>query len=120
MVDEKNAPDAEAAAAAAGRTEEEILEPRSKYEMIMMAAAEASRLNEESRRKGTKISRKVTLEALKRVSEGKVKAVVTTRAAAPRGRPLMPLTESPDSLFSNPPLIPLSTPDEPDSPADTE
>ena len=55
---------------------EETLEPRSKYERIMLAAAEASRLNEEMRRKGIKLDNKVTIEAIKRVDEGKVKGVL--------------------------------------------
>jgi len=57
-------------------TQEEVLEPKSKYERIMVAALEASRLNDEIRRKGTKLPNKVTTEAIKRVFEGKVKALV--------------------------------------------
>ena len=55
---------------------EEIYTPTSKYERIMLAAVEAARLNEEVRRKGIKLDHKVTLEALKRVDEGKVKGVI--------------------------------------------
>lgn len=62
--------------------EEEILEPQSKYERIMLAAAEATRLNEEIRRKGIDIKGKVTSEALKRVDEGKVKGVLRPKTAA--------------------------------------
>jgi DNA-directed RNA polymerase subunit K/omega len=93
------APEAEPAAT------EEILEPRSKYERIMMAAAEASRLNEETRRKGTKLDRKVTLEALKRVDEGKVKAVIGGRGleAEPRA-PARP-EATVETLFLSPPLL---------------
>ncbi len=54
---------------------EGMFSPRSKYERIMLAAAEAARLNEEVRRKGIKLDQKVTLEALKRVDEGKVKGI---------------------------------------------
>ncbi len=57
---------------------EEIVKPSSKYERIMMAAAEAARLNEMGfgRREGEKSATKVTIEALRRVDEGKVKVLV--------------------------------------------
>jgi hypothetical protein len=84
--------------------EREFLVPRSKYERIMMAAAEASRLNEETRRKGTKLERKVTLEALKRVDEGKVKAVSGGKGL--EVEPRRPRTEpTVDTLFLSPPLL---------------
>lgn len=118
MVDEKETPPEQQESASA-QPEEEIAIPQSKYELIMMAAAEASRLNEETRRKGTKLNQKVTLEALKRVRDGKVKAVITTKTVFTRGKPLMPLTDSPDALFGNPPLIPLA-PDEAESAEDAE
>jgi len=56
--------------------DEEFTAPRTKYERIMLAALEAARLNEEIRRKGTKLDHKVTLEALRRVDEGKVKGIL--------------------------------------------
>ncbi len=55
---------------------EETFAPRSKYERIMLAAAEAGRLNEEMRRKGIKLDHKVTIEAVLRVDEGKVRGTV--------------------------------------------
>jgi DNA-directed RNA polymerase subunit K/omega len=102
-----------------GGYEEEITQPRSKYELIMMASAEASRLNEEVRRKGTKLGQKVTLEALKRVREGKVKAVITVKPAViVHAKPLTTITvDSPDALFGNPPLLPIDGPDAPERPA---
>jgi DNA-directed RNA polymerase subunit K/omega len=84
--------------------EREITEPRSKYERIMMAAAEATRLNEEIRRKGTKLDRKVTLEALKRVDEGKVKAVLGGKGLVAGPRPPRP-EPTVDTLFMSPPLL---------------
>jgi hypothetical protein len=84
--------------------EREITVPRSKYERIMMAAAEATRLNEETRRKGTKLDRKVTLEALKRVDEGKVKAVAGGKGLEVEPRPTRPATTV-DTLFISPPLM---------------
>jgi DNA-directed RNA polymerase subunit K/omega len=84
--------------------EREITEPRTKYERIMMAAAEATRLNEEIRRKGTKLDRKVTLEALKRVDEGKVKAVLGGRGLEAGPRPVRPATTV-ETLFMSPPLM---------------
>jgi len=84
--------------------EREITEPRSKYERIMMAAAEATRLNEEMRRKGTKLDRKVTLEALKRVDEGKVKAVLGGKGLEAGPRPSRP-EPTVDTLFMTPPLL---------------
>jgi hypothetical protein len=84
--------------------EEEILEPSSKYERIMIAALEATRLNEEIRRKGTKLQHKVTTEAIKRVLEGKVKAVILPKIVideeqAPAPQP----PSSRDALFGTPP-----------------
>ncbi len=83
--------------------EEGTLEsPSNKYERIMMAAAEAARLNEEMRRKGTKYEHKVTIEALKRVDEGKVKSVVENQEALARAKAM---TESPaDTFFMTAPL----------------
>ncbi len=75
-----------------------IFGPRSKYERIMLAAAEAGRLNEEMRRKGIKLDNKVTIEAIKRVDEGKVKGVyrepveVEEEAPAP---PILGMAASP-------------------------
>lgn len=100
-----------------GGYEEEITTPHSKYELIMMAAAEANRLNEEVRRKGTKLGQKVTLEALKRVREGKVKAVGTVKAPVVHAKPLTITADSPDTLFGNPPLLPLDGSDAPEQPA---
>lgn len=117
MADEKGTPlEEQKPVSGNGDIEEEITEPQSKYELIMMAAAEASRLNEESRRKGTKLSQKVTLEALRRVRDRKVKAVITVKAPITLGKPLMPATESPDTLFGNPPLLPLDRPGLPELP----
>ncbi len=80
-------------------------EPRSKYERIMLAAAEASRLNEEMRRKGIKLDNKVTIEAIKRVDEGKVKGVLRESVEVEE-EVLTPLTpEAPAGpLFEEPPL----------------
>ena len=79
----------------------------------MIAALEATRLNEEMRRKGTKLQHKVTTEAIKRVLEGKVKAVVLPKTAMAEEEP--PAPQPPalrDTLFGSP---------EPDAePADTE
>jgi DNA-directed RNA polymerase subunit K/omega len=101
-----------------GGGDEEIIQPKSKYELIMMASAEASRLNEEVRRKGTKLGQKVTLEALKRVREGKVKAVVTVKTAVVVHAKTLTITaDSPDALFGNPPLLSLDRPDAPERPA---
>ena len=92
-------PTPEAAGEAAG---EEALEiPANKYERIMMAAAEASRLNEELRRKGIKTDRKVTLEALKRVDEGKVKAILENRESLARTKALR--EAPPETFFMTPP-----------------
>ena len=88
-----------------GRTaEREITMPQSKYERIMMAAAEATRLNEEIRRKGTKLDRKVTIEALKRVDEGKVKSVVGGKGLEVEPRPVRP-EATVETLFMSPPLL---------------
>ena len=84
--------------------EREIIVPRTKYERIMMAAAEATRLNEEIRRKGTKLDRKVTLEALKRVDEGKVKGVLGGKGLEAAPRPSRP-EPTVDTLFMSPPLM---------------
>ncbi|MBD3236301.1 MAG: hypothetical protein GF330_06345 [Candidatus Eisenbacteria bacterium] len=113
MVDEERDPTTEEQQPAdESQTEEEIVEPRSKYELIMMAAAEATRLNdeirtksdEELRRKGINVEGKVTLEALRRVREGKVKAVVhhgiLRRPAPPTPAPETPMHEG---LFFTPP-----------------
>ena len=97
--------------------DEEITHPKSKYELIMMASAEASRLNEEVRRKGTKLGQKVTLEALKRVREGKVKAVITVKPVVVHAKTLTISADSPDALFGNPPLLPLDGQDAPERPA---
>jgi len=106
MVDEKNLP---AEGQSANEPEEEIeaeyTVPQSKYELIMMAAAEATRLNEEVRRKGIKLDRKVTLLALERVREGKVKAVVPARISLERSKPVPPPPDATQALFSNPPLV---------------
>jgi len=85
-------------------SEREITIPHSKYERIMMAAAEATRLNEEIRRKGTKLDRKVTIEALKRVDEGKVKAVVGGKGLEVEPRPVRP-EATVETLFMSPPLL---------------
>ena len=88
------------AAAEETRNEEEVLEtPSSKYERIMMAAAEASRLNEESRRKGTKFDHKVTIEALKRVDEGKVKAVLGGKGILSAPTPPSSQSAPPETIF---------------------
>ena len=81
---------------------EELFEPQTKYERIMLAAAEAARLNEEMRRKGTKLDHKVTIEAVKRVDEGKVKAAFR-RPGTILERPA-PAPETPRTpLFSDAP-----------------
>ena len=85
--------------AAAG---EEILTPTSKYQRIMLAAVEAARLNEEVRRKGIKLDHKVTLEALKRVDEGKVKGVLPAPGAAEEEEKLASATAPRDMLFASP------------------
>ena len=61
---------------AEGAGAEDTFAPRSKYERIMLAAAEAGRLNEEMRRKGIKLDHKVTIEAVLRVDGGKVRGTV--------------------------------------------
>lgn len=89
---------------------EEIVTPRSKYELIMMAAAEASRLNEEIRtksdedlrRRGIDVQGMVTIEALKRVREGKVKVVVQKAMAGPKVEPGMPSDLLREGLFFSP------------------
>ncbi len=103
MVEEKETPEEKQEVAS---TQEEVSSPRSKYERIMLAAAEASRLNEEVRRKGTKLDHKVTIEALKRVAEGKVKGVIGGKEPEPEAKvPLARLDTAGDMLFMNPPLL---------------
>ncbi len=79
--------------------------PRRKYERIMLAAAEATRLNEEIRRKGTKLGAKVTVEALKRVDEGKVAIELRGASPAPADEeiPADPIPEIPSSTLFAPP-----------------
>lgn len=108
MTDEKKEQETPTGATETGAAPEassEITKPRSKYERIMMAAAEATRLNEEMRRKGTKLERKVTLEALKRVDEGKVKSVVGGRDLEAEPRPAPRPETTAESLFLPPPLL---------------
>ena len=115
MVDEERDPAAEEQTPAdASPSEEEIVVPRSKFELIMMASAEATRLNEEIRsksddelrRKGINIEGKITLEALRRVREGKVKAIMRKGGGLlrPPTRPA-PTTTAPtaEGLFFSPP-----------------
>jgi len=87
--------------------DEEVLEtPANKYERIMMAAAEASRLNEEMRRKGVKLDRKVTIEALRRVDEGRVKAVLENKDSLERKREeIAAKSGPPGTFFLNPPSL---------------
>jgi DNA-directed RNA polymerase subunit K/omega len=80
---------------------EEILTPRNKYERIMLAASEAARLNEEVRRKGIKLDHKVTLEALKRVDEGKVKGILPHQEA-PEDVEKLAASAPRDMLFASP------------------
>ena len=79
--------------------------PRRKYERIMLAAAEATRLNEEIRRKGTKLGAKVTVEALRRVDEGKVAFESRGAQTAPTEEevPADPIPEIPSSTLFAPP-----------------
>lgn len=96
--------------------EGELLIPKSKYERIMLAAAEATRLNEEIRRKGIDIKGKITAEALRRVDEGKVKGIL---------RPKSTILEPPAPREATPPpgdmLFGLQGPDlEPAPPAEDE
>ena len=98
-------------------------DPRRKYERIMLAAAEATRLNEEIRRKGTKLSSKVTIEALRRVDEGKVRSEMRDPA-----RPITeevvvvdPIPEIPSStLFAPPPETETDSEEETDASTKTE
>jgi len=120
MADEKTTPDEQTQAEQpeAAQSQEEQLEqeageeaieiPSNKYERVMMAAAEASRLNEEMRRKGTKLEGKLTLAALERVDDRKVKAVIGGKEPAGRRRVPLPPREAPsrDTLFGSPPLVP--------------
>ena len=98
-------------------------DPRRKYERIMLAAAEATRLNEEIRRKGTKLANKVTIEALKRVDEGKVKSVMRD-PSKPASEPEVivdPIPEIPSStLFAPPPEPETDTDSEAETDASTK
>ena len=69
------------------------------------------------RRKGTKLDQKVTLEALKRVRRGQGEVGRHRQAAGRAAKPLTITAESPDTLFGNPPLLPLDRPDAPEQPA---
>ncbi len=86
--------------------DEEVLIPTNKYERVMIAALEATRLNEEIQRKGIKLPNKVTTEAINRVRDGKVKAVIT-RPSSILDRPTPAAAAPPeptrDSLFAPPP-----------------
>jgi len=86
------------------RSESLQLDPRRKYERIMLAAAEATRLNEEVRRKGIKLGSKVTIEALKRVDEGKVKGELRGSISMPpeEEAPADPIPEIPSSTLFAP------------------
>ena len=95
--------------------EEEAVEPQSKYERIMLAAAEAARLNEERRRKGIKIEGKI---ALRRVDEGKVKAVFPEKPATPAPAFAPPPEAPQDTLFLDQP--PVKEEDEPTEEAETK
>jgi len=102
MVDESkeiSAPEAAEAEVGAEPAADEIIVPQTKYEMIMMAAAEATRLNEEMRRKGIKVEGKVTLEALRRVRDGKVKAVLQRGLLFTRSEAAAPVEPLRDALF---------------------
>lgn len=124
MADEKTTPEEQPRdeQAAAPESQEEQLEqeaeeeaieaPANKYERVMMAAAEAARLNEEARCKGIKVEDKITLAALQRVAEGKVKVIVGGKEPPSRQRVPLPPREpaSRDTLFSNPPLVPEGSP----------
>lgn len=83
---------------------EEILTPTSKYLRIMLAAVEAGRLNEEVRRKGIKLDHKVTLEALKRVDEGKVKGILAQPKVNEEEERLASAAAPRDMLFASPSL----------------
>ncbi len=94
-----------------GRTEatepeennERVAELRNKYERVMLAAAEATRLNEEIRRKGIKVDSKIAMEAIRRVAEGKVKGVFPARGAPPEAEPGPSPETSRETLFRTPP-----------------
>ncbi|MFH1144748.1 MAG: hypothetical protein V1774_09420 [Candidatus Eisenbacteria bacterium] len=107
MQDEERQAPAEGVDAPSEKTAgDEFLEsPGNKYERIMMAAAEASRLNEEMRRKGVKLDRKVTIEALKRVDEGRVKAVLSNAEIESRARAALAAERPPETFFMSPPLL---------------
>ena len=117
MIDEEKDLAADGAPSEEGE-EEEIVAPRNKYELIMMAAAEAARLNDEMRsksddelkRRGIDIQGKVTLQALRRVREGRVKVVAKPGSLA-RVEPGMPGQSLAEGLFFTPP--PPPTPEEP-------
>ena len=98
--------------------EEEAVEPQSKYERIMLAAAEAARLNEEKRRKGIKIEGKIALEAIRRVNEGKVKAVFPEKPATPPPAFAPPAEVPQDTLFLDQP--PVKEEDKPTEEAETK
>lgn len=112
MVDEERDPSAKDQPQADDPQDEEIVEPQSKYELIMMAAAEAARLNDEirsrsedeMRRKGINVEGKIALEALRRVREGKVKAVMRKSILHPIAPPApAPSSPKPKGLFFSPP-----------------
>jgi len=105
--EEKQTPAEEQEQKAPPAANDEAIEiPANKYERIMMAAAEASRLNEEMRRKGIKIDRKVTIEALKRVDERRVKAVLENKESLERTREALAKAGPPETFFLNP--LPMS------------
>ena len=83
---------------------EELLMPTSKYQRIALAAVEAARLNEEVRRKGIRLDHKVTLEALKRVDEGKVKGVLARLGTTAQAEKLAAAAAPRDMLFASPSL----------------
>jgi hypothetical protein len=86
---------------------DETFAPRSKYERIMIAAAEAGRLNEEMRRKGIKLDHKVTIEAVLRVDEGKVKGTLREYEGVQEA-PAPHIPEMPASPLFGEPSAPLS------------
>jgi DNA-directed RNA polymerase subunit K/omega len=102
------------------KADEEIARLRSKYERVMLAAAEATRLNEEIRRKGIKVDTKIATEAIRRVAEGKVKGVFPERGAPPEAEP-GPSPETPrETLFSTPPSEDEAAAPPPDDDTDKE
>jgi DNA-directed RNA polymerase subunit K/omega len=96
-------------------------DPRRKYERIMLAAAEATRLNDEVRRKGTKLSAKVTIEALKRVDAGKVKSELRdpTKPRFEEEEVADPIPEIPSSTLFAPAPEEAAPTDEADDDAET-